>query len=436
MHKITRRRAVAAILTRVAAAPAALAQAESTAQKITVATPPGATNDVLLDTLQHKAFAFFWNESHADTGLTKDRARNFDDPDTFDVASTASTGYALAALPIGVERGWVTRNAAQERALQTLRTVYDKLPSNHGFFYHFIHWKTGARVWNSELSTIDTALLLLGALTAGQYFKGEVERLANAVYARTDWQWMQKADGSQPDVKTLAHGWKPEEGFLKSRWAVYDEAAYLYLLAMGAPQKAIGADAWNQWKVEPAIAENYRVFRGANPIFWAQMTPGYYDLRGLRDRQGRDWWNNWLNEHLVNRAYCARNAEKIKTYEGGVWGLTACDAPDGYRAYAPRDGANDGTVAPTAALGSFYIAPGLAHVALRTLYDKHGSKIWGKYGFSNAFNVDRNWYDKDVIGIDLGMMLLSIENHRSGLIWRLMRSHPSYKKGLAAAGMA
>lgn len=441
MTNITRRGAVAAILTGVAAAPAALSMGEQESgtppQRITVETPPNPTGDQLLDTLQHKAFAFFWNESHPATGLTKDRARNFaSDPDTFDVASIASTGYALAALPIGVERGWVRRDAALQRALTTLRFVHDSLPREHGFHFHFINWATGARMWNSELSTIDTALLLLGTLTAGQYFKGtEVERLANAIYARTDWQWMQKADGTQPNVKTLAHGWKPEEGFLKNRWAVYDEASYLYLLAIGAPTKAIGGDAWDQWKVEPSVAEGYKVFRGPNPIFWSQMTPGYYDLRGMRDRQGRDWWGNWLNEHLVNRTYCARNAGKYKTYSETVWGITACDGPDGYRAYSPKDGDNDGTVAPTAALGSFFITPGLAHVALRDMYEQHGEKLWGKYGFSNAFNVDRNWYDKDVIGIDLGMMILAIENHRTGLIWRLMRSHPSYKKGLAAAGM-
>src|SRR5207253_6942909 len=179
----------------------------------------------------------------------------------------------------------------------------------------------------------------------------------------------------------------------------------------------------------------YPVFGGPAPLFWAQMAPGYYDLRGLRDRQGNDWWRNYRNAHLANHAYCARNPEKRKTYSGLIWGITACDQPDGYGADLPAAGKSRGTVAPTAAIGGIFIVPDLATASLRALWERHRDRLWGRYGFADAFNLDANWYDPDVIGIDLGMMLLAIENHRTGLIWRLMASHPAVKKGLAAAGM-
>ncbi len=405
--------------------------------KISVETPAQPTNTQLLDTVQHKAFAFFWNESHPQTGLTRDRARNLPGiPDTHTVASIASTGYALASLPVAVERGWIRREDAYQRALMTLRYIHDKFPHVHGFYYHFVDWATGERAWKSELSSIDSALLVLGALAAGQYWWGtEVDRLAGAIYARMDWPWMQRADGANPELRSLSMGWKPETGWLKNRWGRYNEASYLYLLAMGSPAHPIGSDAWDQWEVPTAEVEGYPVFGGPSPLFFAQMTPGYFDLRGLRDRQGRDWWTNFRNEHLANHAYCARNAGKVKTYSPTIWGITASDVPSGYGAHRPVDGKNDGTVAPTAMLSSIFVTPGLAHASLRALWDQYRDRIWGRYGFSNAFNVDKAWYDKDVIGIDLGMMLLAIENHRTGLIWRLMRAHPAVKKGMAAAGM-
>jgi hypothetical protein len=407
-------------------------------KRIEVPTPVNPTDAELLDLVQHKAFAFFWNETDPATGLTKDRARNLGDaPDTFNVASIAATGYALASLPVAVERRWVGKKAAYDRALTTLRFVQDKLPHEHGFWYHFVDWKTGERQWKSELSSIDSALLVLGALAAGRYWKGtEAERRANAIYARMDFNWMQQGGvDNGPNVKTLSHGWKPETGWLKSRWGQYDEASYLYILAMGAPNKGIGPDAWDQWVVEPGVNEGYPVFRGPMPIFIAQMAPGYLDLRGLRDRQGRDWWTNFKNAHLGNQAYCARNPWRSKTYSENIWGITACDKPGGYGAQSPVDGRNDGTVAPTGSISGIFVVPELSKSALRALWDQYRDRLWGRYGFSNAFNVDKDWYDKDTLGLDLGMMLLNIENHRTGLIWRLMKGHPGIRKGMAAAGM-
>ena len=419
-------------------------EAPADAKKISVPTPRTPDDARLLDAVQHKAFAFFWNESHPQTGLTKDRARNNAGVrDEYTVCSVASTGYALAALPVGAERKWVSRKAAYDRALRTLRFVHDRLPHVHGFYYHFVDWGTGERVWKCELSSIDSALLVLGAMTAGRYWPGtEVERLADALLARMDFQWMRGGGGAAATKvarpTSLSMGWKPETGWLDARWDTYNEASFLYLLAMGAPPAhALGRESWDRWKVETARVEGFPVFGGATPLFFAQMAPGYFDLRGVRDRQNRDWWTNFQNTHRANHAYCARNPQRSRTYSSTIWGITACDQPPpvGYGAQEPADGRNDGTVAPTAMLSGFPFVPDLARASLRALWEQYRDRIWGRYGFANAFNVDKDWYDPDVIGIDLGMMLLAIENHRTGLIWRLMRAHPAVEKGMKAAGM-
>jgi hypothetical protein len=407
------------------------------ANTISVPEPKASTVGALLENVAHRAFAFFWNESHPETGLTKDRATNIlGKRDDHTVASIAATGYALAALAIGVERRWITRAEAQGRALMTLRFLRDRLPNENGFYYHFVDWRSGERVWKCELSSIDTALLMKGVLAAGGYFGEEAATLADGLFARVDWRWMQNRSPNDPSDTLLAMGWKPEDGFLKSRWDHYDESAYIYLLAMGAPKHNLPADVWSSWKVGETTLEGFPILGVPGPLFWVQMTPAYYDLRGLRDRQGRDWWKNFENTHRANHAYCARNAGKFKTYAETIWGITACDQPPpvGYGAQDPVDGKNDGTVAPTAALASIVFVPDIARRTLVDLYARYREKIWGSYGFANAFNVDKSWYDGDVLGIDLGMMLLAMENHRSGLIWKLMKGQPAIQKGLKAAG--
>ena len=395
-----------------------------------------------LETVQRRAFDFFWNESDPVTGLTKDRAVNVGGkPDTYTVASIAATGYALAALPVGVSHGWVAKDAAYARAITTLRFVHDKLETNHGFYYHFLDKTTGKRVWKCELSSIDTALLLLGARVAGDYWPGtEAQRLSDDLTRRADWPWMQAGgEAATPNTtssKSLSMGWKPETGWIDSRWQGYSEASYLYWLALGSGSQSLPPKAWDAWQVKPAVLEGYAVFGGADPLFMAQMAPGYYDVRGRRDRQGRDWWAAWNNAHLADRAYCARNPDGRKTYAEGFWGITACDQPQprGYGANWPAAGHDDGTVAPTAMLAGVIFTPAQSEAALADLWQKHRAQLWGRYGFSNAFNVDKDWYDTDVIGIDLGMMLLAVENAHTGLIWHLLKPDPVIAHGLQAAG--
>lgn len=393
------------------------------------------TPQQLWDDIARRAFDFFWHESHPTTGLTKDRARNRpDDPDTFTVASIASTGYALAALPIAVERRWITRADAEARAKKTLRFVAAELPHEHGFFYHFVDWRDGKRVWNCELSSIDSSLLALGALTAGQYFGGSVRGDAEAILARMDWPWMQNRGAADPPGIAPSMGWKPESGFIPARWAGYTEAFYLYLLAFGSP-KPLPRAVWDAWTFpEAATVEGKTVFGGPRPLFFAQMTPAYFDLRRRRDRKGRDWWTNFANAHRADVAFCKRLAPRFRTFREGFWGITASDQPDGYGAHEPREGSTDGTVAPTAmAAGALFVSDD-AFRSLARLRDKYGDRLWGRYGFGNAFNLDKDWFDRDVIGIDLGMTLLCLENRRSGLIWRLTRDEPHLRAGLAFAG--
>lgn len=391
-----------------------------------------------LEMVQHRAFDFFWNESDPKTGLTKDRAKNLPGlKDTYTVASTAATGYALAALPVGVSHGWVSRKAAYGRALTTLRFVYDRMENHHGFYFHFVDKATGARVWKCELSSVDTALLLMGARVAGDYWPGtEVQRLADALTERADWPWMR--DGGEADARptSLSMGWKPEDGWIKLRWQGYSEASFLYWLALGSRTHPLSARSWDSWDVKPARLEGYAVFGGAEPLFMAQMAPGFCDVRGLRDRQGRDWWTAWRNAHRADVAYCARNPDGRKTYAEGFWGISANDQPPpvGYGANWPAPGHDDGTVSPTAMLSGLLFTPTESRAALADLWRNHGDHLWGRYGYSNAFNLDKGWYDTDVIGIDLGMMLLATENARTGLVWRLLKTDPIMERGLAAAG--
>lgn len=397
--------------------------------------PAFSSADALLTETQKRAFRFFWEKSDPQTGLTNDRARNLGGEDDYTVASVASTGYALASLPIAVSHRWIGKPEAYDRALRTLRFLHDTMPQEHGWFYHFIDKRTGQRVWNCELSSIDTCLLLEGALMAGQYWHGtEVERLANALYARVDWQWMRTNGGANPAKTFVSMGWKPEEGFLRSNWDRYCELMFLYLLGMGAPRNPLPATSWRDWE-RNAITYAGRETLAGGPIFFHEMAQGFYNFRGQRDSLGYNYAVSAEQGIRINRQYCLDRAREAgrKTYAPDIWGLNANDAPDGYKAYtAPGD--EDGTVSPTGAIAAILFTPDLAKQAAQGMYRRYGDRLWGRYGFSNAFNVDRNWYDQDVIGIDLGMALLAIEDACTGLPWKLLASHPATKRAWKAAG--
>ncbi len=393
---------------------------------------PNYTRDQLMLEVQKRAVRFFYEQADPKTGLVNDRARN-DGKERNKIASIASTGYALAALPIAAEHKWIAKKDAAKRAKLTLTYLLTKFPHKNGWFYHFVNAKTGAREWKSELSSIDTVLLILGALTSGQYFKGDVQTLANKLYDRIDWQWMRINGGAMPNKQVVSMGWKPESGFLNSNWGDYCELMQLYLLGMGAKNRPLAPATWDAWKRGNFSFGGTETLTGG-PIFMHQMAHLYYDFRDTRDRQGYDYWVSSVNATRIHQQYAFMKYSSKPGYTGEMFGLNASDGPDGYQAYGvPQP--DDGTLSPTGAIAAIIFDEGAATSAAMRIYQLHGAKIWGKYGFANAFNPSRSWHDSDVIGIDLGMALLAIENHKTRLIWNLLASHPSTDRARKAAGL-
>lgn len=401
----------------------------------TYAAPPPLSNEKLLEEVSKRAFRFFWEKTNKTTGLTNDRARNVGKDDDYTVASIASTGYALASLPIAVERKWVERKPAYDRALLTLRYLAHKMTHHKGWYFHFVDCNTGVRVWNSEVSTIDTTLLMAGALLCGQYWRGtEVDRLATQIFERLDWTWMRTNGGTKPDKKTVSHGWKPESGFLNNDWDAYCELMTLYLLGMGQKRDPLPAESWKAWQRNEFTYGGRKTLAGG-PIFLHQMAHDYFNFKNKKDALGWNYSNVSLEAIRIHQEFCETNPKKRKSYSKDRWAINASDGPDGYRAFAPPND-EDGTLSPTGALACLQFTPDRALSSAQHIYRTYGDKLWGRYGFGNAFNLDRNWFDEDVIGIDLGMALLAIENYRTGRVWKWMAQSPVVQRGWEKAGFA
>ncbi|MDX2064501.1 MAG: glucoamylase family protein [Fimbriimonadaceae bacterium] len=388
----------------------------------------------LLDDLERRAFQFFVDQSHPETGLTKDRAKNDPSGDAFTVASIASTGFALTAYAIGVERGWMARADAERRTERTLATLLSGVEHEHGWLYHFIDWKTGKREWKCEASTIDTTILLAGVLTAESYWAKSpaIRKACNDFRARIDWKWAMTDGDANPSETLIGHGYRPEEGFLKSRWsAQYSEEKMLYVFMAGSTD--LPTSGWEK------IGRKFETYRGiefitGGPLFIHQMSEGWVDFRGMRDRLGIDYGVNTTRATLANRQYCIDNPKQFKAYGANFWGLSACDSPDGYRAFgAPGWIDDNGTITPTSAVASMPFTPRESRAFAEAMRREH-PKAWGRYGFPNGYNPHRDWIDPEVIGIDLGMMMLGIENARSGMVHRWMARHPVVKRGLQRLG--
>ena len=372
-----------------------------------------------LDMVARDSFRFFVSEANPENGLVKDSSREYSP------CSIASVGFGLTALCIGVENGWIPKNEAYIRIERTLRTFRDKLPHEHGFFYHFLNINSGARIWESEVSSVDTALFLAGALTAGEYFKGtEIEKLAGDIYARVDWPWMLNGR------RLLCMGWKPESGFLPYYWDSYNELMIIYALAIGSPTHPIAADLWNAWGRPRGKYGNYSfVYCYSNNLFVYQYSHAWIDFRNMRDSYA-DYWDNSVAATLANRQYCIDMSDNFEGFGENMWGLTACVGPDGYKAYGggPVNSSCDGTIAPCAAAGSIPFAPAECMGALRAMYDEYGDELYGKYGFKDAFNLSRNWWANEYLGIDQGITVLMIENYRTGFVWKYFMRNPAVKK--------
>jgi hypothetical protein len=398
-----------------------------------------AQDEALLEDLSRRAFRYFWEQADAKTGLVLDRSKTNGEPSDENhrtIASIASTGFGLTALLIAAERGWIDRAKARERVVTTLRFFAERATHEHGWFYHWMDAATGERRWQSEISSIDTALLLGGVLAARGYYQrdAEIKRLATRIYNRVDFGWML---AGHPTL--LSHGWKPETGFLDSRWADYSEETIAYLLAIGSATHPITPNAWYAWRRDWIVYEGYRYVASAAPLFIHQFSHAWVDYRGRRERRhaGIDYFENSVTATRAHRLFCIKLANEFPSYSENIWGITASDSAKGYVAWGgpPRDPAIDGTVVPCAAAGSLMFTPDICLPALRAMKEKYGVRIYGRYGFTDAFNPNTGWVNPDVIGIDLGITLLSAENLRTGNVWRWFMRNREVPRAMKLIGL-
>jgi hypothetical protein len=403
-------------------------------------------DDRFLDDLSRRCFRYFWEYTDPDTGITRGRCHADGTPyaaNRADIGSIAVTGFGLAGLCIAAERKWVKPAEARVRVRNTLRFFMDHAPREHGWFYHWMNVKTGERTGvlqdskqKSELSSIDSALLLGGVLTARQYFHkdAEIHRLATAIYERMDFQWMLNGD-----PLLLSHGWRPEDGFIKSRWNHYSEHTILNLMAIGSPSHPIPAEAWYAWDRNQNKYGDF-AFVGTSPLFTHQYSHAFVDYRGRREVRGSkvDWFANSVTATNVHRQFCIDLAKEFPGYSATMWGITSSNSEKGYKAWGgpPRNKAIDGTVVPCAAAGSLMLTPGIAVPALVAMRDKFGERIYGRYGFTDAFHPTGGWASQDVLGLDTGITLLSAENLRSGNLWKWFMGNPEITRAMESAGIA
>src|SRR5688572_1749128 len=431
-------------------------------QKSAARHPDPAYGEDQLHTLQRNTFRYLWEETNPENGLIPDHTAADDVP-----ASIAGVGFALASYPVAVERSFVSRSRAVERTRATLRFLWNApqgsaadATGHRGFFYHFLDVTTGRRAWRCELSTIDTAILVAGALTAAAYFdretddEREVRNLADSLYRRVDWQWAQNGKA------TLSHGWKPGTGFLQARWQGYNEALILYVLGLGSPTYPLPERSYRAWTSTYRWKKLYgREFLHGAPLFMHQLSHLWIDFRGIADafmrRQGSDYFENSRRATYVNQQYAIRNPKGFRDYGVYAWGITASNGPGpttrrvkgvtrrflGYVARGVPHGPDDGTLAPWAVVASLPFAP---EIVLPTL--AHCSKAYphmeNEYGLVCSFNPTfpghrsgpSGWISKDHFALDQGPVILMIENYSSGLMWRLVRSCTYLDTALRRAG--
>jgi hypothetical protein len=393
------------------------------------ATPYQGTDDQLLDEIQRGSFQFFWNETNPSTGQVKDRALlNGNDKRT--MSSIAATGFGLTALCIGDARGYAKRTDIMNRVRVTLQFLLDKMPTVHGFYYHFVDMNTGQRWEKCELSSIDTSLLLCGVLTAKQYFQSpEIQDLASKIYERVDWPWMLNGG------TTFSMGWHPEKGFLPDRWIHYCELMMIYLLAIGSPSHPVSPDTWNAWKRPTITYQGLTYISGNDPIFTHQYSQAWYDFRNKKDAYA-NYFENSVIATKAHKLFCLSLAGKFPDYTENLWGISASDYAKGYTAWGgpPPQGPIDGSIVPCATGGSLAFLFEDCMRVLRNIRGTYASKAWGLYSYVDAFNPLTGWYDSDVLGIDLGITMLMAENHRTGLVWETFMKNSEARNAMTKVG--
>ena len=389
-------------------------------------------DDSFLDEITHSSFRLFWENAHPQTGLVRDLVV----PGANEinaVSSIAATGFGLTALCIGAERGWVNRSEVLARVRTTLRFLLNDMPHQNGFFHHFVDWQNGQRAMMSEVSSIDTAILICGVLTCRQSFHDEeISDLAGKIYDRVNWTWLYR------DGPFMSHGWTPERGFLASSWDSYSEHTMLYLLAIGAKEHSIPAKSWEAWNRPWAKSPSGgRYIEAPAPIFIHQYSHAWIDFRGQRDGHA-DYFENSQMATLAHRQFCIELGREFPTYDENLWGITASESPKGYAVWGgpPKMGPIDGSVVPCAAGGSLPFAPELTVQTLRHMREQHRNQSWGRYGFTDAFNPRTKWTAKHLISINTGITLVMVENARSGFVWENFMLNPEVKTAMRKVGFS
>jgi hypothetical protein len=369
--------------------------------------------DALLDDMEGRNCDFFWNEASPRTGLVRDRAP-WTGRSLSRVASIAATGFGLSGLCIAAKRNYLRPSDCEARAELTLAFLLEECPHEHGFLYHFIDIESGQRLFGSELSSIDTALLLCGVLHCRQYFTGNsrVQALATTFYRRIDWQWMMNGG------KTLSMGWLPDQGFLNHRWDIYSELTTMYLMAIGSPTHPAPPETWESVQRPIVSYGGIDYISGVAPLFIHQYSQAWCDYRDVRDRHA-NYFTNSIAATRAHQLWCLVLGQKFPWIDQDMWGISASDSRQGYRVWGgpPSMGPLDGTLVPCATAGSLAFLPAECTHVLLTMRERYGDKLYGRYGFADAFQPRAGWFGDDVIGIDVGIGLLMAENLRSGFVW-------------------
>jgi hypothetical protein len=397
-------------------------------------------DDALLEAVARQTFAFFWEGAEPGSFLARDRSTKTSDPQG-DLVAVGGSGFGLMALVVAVERGWVSRGDALAR-LDRMITVLERAERHHGAFPHFLHGRTGKTIPFSPKDDggdlVETSFLIMGLITARQYFAAEENLTAriNALWESVEWDWYRKGEN------VLYWHWSPSVGWaMNHQIRGWNETLITYVLAAGAPARhAIGREVYEQGFCAGPDYLNGKTYHGVRlplgpelggPLFFAHYSFLGLDPRNLRDAHA-DYWQQNLAHVAVNRAHCVTNPNAFKGYGLDCWGITASDDPDGYDAHAPAH--DNGTISPTAALSSFPYAPEAALAALRHFLAAHSDRIWSRFGFTDAFNETRDWWADTFLAIDQGPIVVMIENYRSGLLWKLFMSAPEVRRGLARLG--
>lgn len=415
---------------------------ESAPSTIRSASPLAMSDEDIVTSVQEASFRFFWDYGHPVSGLARERTGGVSN----DVVATGASGFGLMNIVVAVRRGFVSRADAAARVLTMLRFL-SEADRFHGAWPHWLDGRTGRVIPFSKEDDggdlVETAFLVQGLLTARRYFTGgdpvetEIRGLATRLWEEVEWDWY----GRGGETGRLTWHWSPNRGWqINHQIGGFNECLVVYVLAVASPTHPVPPDFYRRGWAGPGYARE-RTFYGqrqwVGPDLGGPLFFTHYSFLGLDPRGWHDGFCNYFENNrgitLMHRAYCAENPGHNKDYSELVWGLTASDNPWGYAAQAPRSGDN-GTITPTAALSSMPYAPEAVTPTLLHFYRAYGPRLWGEFGFRDAFNPQVDWYADSYIGIDQGPIAVMIENHRSQLCWDLFMSNPEIEPALVKMG--